>query len=157
MPVTGWWIYTVILDKARVADKLGTPKSKARYYNHLVNFLLGHIDFTQIDGVNLIIDKCKNNTELNEFNKAIEKHLTFHSPYAKAIEGACYRLTRRKVSFQLPPQIPFYISHEVSNDNAGLQAVDLFCWGIFKKYEHNDATWYAVFKDKIVSEKIYSE
>lgn len=33
----------------------------------------------------------------------------------------------------------FNIEHLVSAKTAGLQAVDMFCWGIFRKYERQDA------------------
>jgi hypothetical protein len=35
--------------------------------------------------------------------------------------------------------------------------VDLFCWGIYRKYERKDEEWYAIFKHTIVFEEIYSE
>ena len=35
----------------------------------------------------------------------------------------------------LPLAVPLNIYHERSHENAGLQAVDLFCWGVFRKYE----------------------
>ncbi len=39
--------------------------------------------------------------------------------------------------------------------NKLVQAVDLFAWGIFRKYERQDTAWYEVFKEKIVSEVVY--
>lgn len=37
----------------------------------------------------------------------------------------------------------------------GLQAVDLFCWGIFRKYERGETTWYDVFRERIAGEVIH--
>jgi len=36
-----------------------------------------------------------------------------------------------------------------------LQAVDLFCWGIFRKYEMGDSEWYDVYQDALVFETEY--
>ena len=55
----------------------------------------------------------------------------------------------------LPLNIPLNIYHERSHENAGLQAVDLFCWGIFRKYENNDMEWYKVYGDKVGFETEY--
>jgi len=35
------------------------------------------------------------------------------------------------------------------NETYGLQAVDLFCWGIFQKYEKNNFDWLDVYKEKV--------
>lgn len=47
------------------------------------------------------------------------------------------------------------ISHLTSQESAGLQAVDLFSWGIFRKYENNDMEWYRVYRDKVGFETEY--
>jgi hypothetical protein len=47
------------------------------------------------------------------------------------------------------PRIPLDIDHFDSKDNLGLQAVDLFCWGIFRKYEKNDFKWFDIFESKV--------
>lgn len=38
----------------------------------------------------------------------------------------------------LPLNTALNISHLTSEESAELQAVDLFSWGIFRKYENND-------------------
>ena len=53
----------------------------------------------------------------------------------------------------LPLNVPFNISHIRSHESYGIQAVDLFCWGIYRKYVHHDEEWYDVFQDKIVYEQ----
>ncbi|MFH1838078.1 MAG: hypothetical protein ABH808_01100 [Candidatus Kuenenbacteria bacterium] len=35
------------------------------------------------------------------------------------------------------------------DENFGLQATDLFCWGIFQKYERQNKNWRVVFAEKI--------
>jgi hypothetical protein len=42
-----------------------------------------------------------------------------------------------------------------SEESAGVRAADLFCWGIFRKYERSDQGWYGVFKSKIRFETVY--
>jgi hypothetical protein len=36
-----------------------------------------------------------------------------------------------------------------------LQAVDLFSWGIFRKYEKNNTEWFDLFKGKIKYDAVY--
>ncbi len=55
----------------------------------------------------------------------------------------------------LPLNTNLNISHLSSEENEGLQAVDLFCWGIFRKYENNDIEWYDVYRNKINYETEY--
>ncbi len=47
---------------------------------------------------------------------------------------------------RLHPSIPLTIEHVDSQQSLGIQAVDLFSWGIYRKYEHNDTKWYDYFK-----------
>lgn len=58
---------------------------------------------------------------------------------------------------KLPLNIPLYINHEDSKASTGLQAVDAFCWGIYRKYEHNDTQWYDCYQDRISFETEYLE
>lgn len=55
----------------------------------------------------------------------------------------------------LPLQIPIEIFHHHSWESKGLQAADLFSWGIFRKYERGDPGWYNTFKDRIAYESVY--
>ncbi|MBI3376776.1 MAG: hypothetical protein HY035_00020 [Nitrospirae bacterium] len=47
------------------------------------------------------------------------------------------------------------MKHENSRQYHGLQAVDLFSWGIFRKYEKKDTTWFDIFRDKVAFEEQY--
>ncbi len=84
----------------------------------------------------------------------------------KAIEKAVERTMKNKirvfnqyllnqVEARLSPQIPLDIFHDDSQHNKPIQAVDLFAWGIYRKYEEGDTQWYEVFRSKIVYEQIY--
>jgi hypothetical protein len=55
----------------------------------------------------------------------------------------------------LPITRPIDIFHLHSWERKGLQAVDLFCWGMFRKYERGDTTWYDVFRERIAGEVIH--
>lgn len=50
----------------------------------------------------------------------------------------------------LPLNISLNIYHERSHENTRLQAVDLFSWGIFKKYEKEEYDWYTVYRNAIM-------
>ncbi|MCL6472714.1 MAG: DUF3800 domain-containing protein [Firmicutes bacterium] len=83
--------------------------------------------------VQLVIDKSKGKREIVEFNDYI----------------------RRQLEARLDPKVPLDIYHWSSHESEGLQAVDMFCWGIFEKYERQNTAWYDVFKDKIKFETKY--
>ena len=53
---------------------------------------------------------------------------------------------------KLPINVSLNILHELSHNNAGLQAVDLFCHGIVRKHAQSDISWYSEFSDKIIEE-----
>lgn len=130
----GWQIYSVILNKSRVYDNLRTKLGKKKLYNFLARFLLEKIDLTKAGStVNLIMDRCKNKEEIKDFNSYVENQL----------QGL------------LPLDIPLFITHELSHNNPGLQAVDLFCWGIFRKHEGEDEQWYRVYQSAITYEGEY--
>ena len=79
------------------------------------------------------MDKCKNKEEIADFNQYLGNQL----------------------EAKLPLNIPLNIYHEDSSASAGLQAVDLFCWGIYRKYEHADLEWYRDFCARIRFETEY--
>jgi len=129
-----WRIYTVALNKQRVYEHLISKAGRKKLYNFLANFLLQQIDLSSANHtVTLVVDKCKNKEEIEDFNQYL----------ANQFEA------------RLPLNIPFIISHEDSKANTGLQAVDSFCWGIYRKYEHRDLEWYRVFANKIAFETEY--
>ncbi|GAI67500.1 unnamed protein product [marine sediment metagenome] len=52
-------------------------------------------------------------------------------------------------------KISLEIKHKISCSNYGLNTVDLFSWGIFRKHERKDWEWYNIFKEKIKFDGIY--
>ena len=134
IPDNGWRIYTVALNKIRVEEPLRSKQGKKKLYNFLARFLLEKVDLSNAaPAVTLVMDRCKNKEEIKDFNGYV----------ANQLESL------------LPLNIPLNIYHERSQDNPGLQAVDLFCWGIFRKYESQDYDWYRCFGRKIAFETEY--
>jgi len=81
-----------------------------------------------------MVDRSKDTTEIKEFNSYIKSYL----------------------QTKLPFNAYFNIDHEDSKKSYGIQAVDVFCWGIARKYEKNDLAWYKEFRDQITFETEFS-
>ena len=127
-------LYSMTLNKKRVYEELA--KTKSRVYNYISKKVLEQIPFEKnnSDRVQLIIDKSMSKPEIVEFNNYI----------------------RRQLEARLNPKIPLDIYHWHSHENYGLQAVDVFCWGIFQKYERKKTDWYNVYaKDKLIFDEQY--
>jgi len=120
-------LYSITLNKRRVYDRL--VKEKSKVYNFVARQVLDHIPFEKNDNerVELIIDKSKSKPEIEEFNSYIRNQL----------EG------------RLNPKTPLDMYHWKSHETPGLQAADMFCWGIFEKYERNRIEWFEIFEDKV--------
>ncbi len=134
-PKDGWSIYSIIVNKERVYPHLKTKTGKKKLYNYISRLLIEGVTFLSNEPfVTLCLDKCKNTEEIKDFNTYIQNQL----------EGL------------LPLNTRLNISHEASQNNAALQAVDLFCWGIAPKYKTPDThEWYDAFKHKIVLEEFF--
>lgn len=120
-------IYSITLNKRRVYERL--IKNKPRIYNWVARKVLDEIPFEKNKGdrVELIIDKSMSKPEVVEFNSYI----------------------RRQLEGRISPEIILDIYHWRSYENFGIQAADVFCWGIFQKYENGNIDWLDTFKDKI--------
>lgn len=125
-------VFALTLNKKRVYETLS--RKKDRVYNFIARKVLDHIPFEKASiRVELIIDKSKGSREIGEFNDYIVRQL----------EG------------RIDPKVPLDIFHHTSHENLGLQAIDLFSWGIFRKYEQEDLEWYDVLKEKIRYDERY--
>jgi len=69
----------------------------------------------------------KNKLQIQEFNSYLISHL----------QG------------KVEPGIPLNIYHQTSEREFGLQAVDMFSWGLFRSHEKTDTEWLNVFKDRV--------
>lgn len=129
-----WDIYSVILNKLRVNLELQNKQGKKRLYNYLSRVLIEQVKFPkEVPSMTLVVDKMKNKKDIEDFNQYLENQLSAH----------------------LLLNCIFYPYHKDSKEHPGLQAVDLFCWGIFRKYMANDQEWYKCFQEKIKYESVY--
>jgi len=127
-------LYTVILEKSRFIDQL--QRNKDRVYNFITHLVLKELPIeAAARQVILTLDRSKDKREIREFNQFLPKQL----------------------ETRIPPEVPLRIYHDRSHENKPLQAVDLFAWGIYRKYEHGDEKWYQVFKERIASEEVYPD
>jgi hypothetical protein len=125
-------VYSVTLNKRKVFEDL--TKEKDRVYNFIARHVLDQIPFEKaLQRVYLLIDKSKSKPEIKDFNHYIIDQL----------QG------------RLDPKVPLHIDHLDSKASKGLQVADMFCWGIFRKYEKRDEEWYKIFKEKIRFESLY--
>ena len=100
----------------------------------MARLVLDRIPFEKaLDRVHLTVDKSKGQTEIREFNLYVIGQL----------KG------------RLDPKVALNIDHMLSEQEPGLQAVDLFGWGIFRKYEKNDEKWRKVFSEKVIFDEVY--
>jgi len=124
-------LYAVILDKTRFGNHLQFNHNRIyRFITHLV------IKSLPLEAATtralFVLDQRMGGAAIQEFNK----------------------LLRLQIESQLPPQVSLFIDHRNSNAMRPLQAVDLFSWGIYRKYEAGDTQWYDVFREKIKFERI---
>ena len=125
-------IYALTLNKKRVYERL--TKDKERVYNYISRLVLDEIPFEKAhEPVMLILDKSKTQKQIWDFNQYIV----------------------RQLKGRLDPKVPLDIKHQDSQQYYGLQAVDLFSWGIFRKYEKRDSKWFEIFREKVAFEKQY--
>lgn len=126
MPENGWHLYGITLNKIKVYDSLQNNKSKL--YNFIVKELIEKLPkYDTLNHVHFTLDNCKNKSERKDFNNYIKTYLETHFPLETRID----------------------ITHESSDNNVCLQAVDLLCWGMQRKYEMKDTEWIKLYDDKI--------
>lgn len=102
-------IYALTLNKKRIYSDLAQKKD--RVYNFMARNVLDQIPFEKASTrIELIIDRSKNRREMGEFNEYIV----------------------RQLKGRIAPKVPLDIYHHTSHENLGLQAVDLFSWGIIE-------------------------
>lgn len=125
-------IYTLTLNKRKVYESL--IQNKARVYNFIARKVLDQIPFEDAGlRIELILDKSKSKPEILDFNNYI----------------------RRQLEARIDPKVPLDIYHWNSEENGGLQAADMFCWGIFEKYERRKLEWFNIFNPKVKYDSLY--
>jgi len=129
--IDDWSVYSIVLNKKDALRKLSQPINVHRIYNVLANHLLKQVDFSFASTVNLFVDRSKDRDGITEFDTMLQTSL----------------------DTILPLNVPLSITHMDSCKSYGIQAVDLLCWGIFRKYEIKDDEWYEMFKHRTVYEQ----
>ncbi len=125
-------LYAIILNKRKVFNQLA--ENKARVYNYIARILLEKIPLDRAAvRVDLTIDRSKSKPEIREFNAYV----------------------RTQLEARLHPTVPLHIGHHDSKEYGGLQAVDMFSYGIFQAYERKRLEWLSVFEEKIAFRTIY--
>ena len=127
-------LFSVVVDKSKVSQK--HIDNSERLYNYVAHQALDKIPFEDLkmSVIYLSADKRKGKTGMREFNDFI----------------------RAQLEARIDPQIPLNIYHDDSQATPGLQACDMFCWGVTQKYEGRGSEWYAIFKEKIAAENVYA-
>ncbi len=132
-----WRLYMAIADKKAWLSYHSNQDNKVKkkiLYDEIAKRLFFHVDNLETaSNIDLIIDCSKNKNEILAFDDAINAAL------AK-------RLSKNS---------RLSIRHRSSQEEAGLQAIDLFCSGVSKKYEQGDIAWYKEFSTKIAVEIEY--
>lgn len=126
-------IYSITLDKKRLYKHL--TKDKERLYNFIARQVIDKIPFEKFgeNAIELIVDKSKTKSEIADFNRSI----------------------REQFAAKIKPNILINIQHRKSHETHGLQACDLFSYGIFLAYERSKNEWLELFKNKVLLDEIY--
>ncbi|MFA5877709.1 MAG: DUF3800 domain-containing protein [Candidatus Paceibacterota bacterium] len=125
-------LYALTLNKKRVYGRL--TKHKDKVYNYIARHVLQEIPLDEATTrVMLIVDRSKSKDEVKDFNQYMFDELRL----------------------MIKANVPLDIEHYESTANLGLQAVDMFSWGVFRKYEKKDVEWYNIFRSKVVFDDLY--
>ncbi len=135
LPQNGWQLYSITLDKYRASFHHRSKAGKKQLYNRLAHTLLEKVNFPEeLSVVHLVVDRCKNRKEIEEFNKQLIGQLEGFLPlYARLV-----------------------INHSLSHENPGLQAVDLFCWGIYRRENFLETDWFSQYQEKVAYDSRFS-
>lgn len=130
---TDWYLHSIILDKSMLLDR-AIRQNTHHLYNVLAqNILRGIAVPTAEQVVHLHVDRSKEQNEIKIFDHFV----------------------RSSLEARLPVGCTLNIDHLRSQDSPGLQAVDLFCYGIARKYEQHDIVWYSIFQERIKQEVLF--
>ena len=129
LPNHGWYLHSITINKSKIHPHSQLKINQHKLYNSLTKKLLSTLIIPQnINHVSIIIDKSKGSTDRKEFNTYIKTYLEY--------------------VVNLDTHI--YIKHEDSPSNAGIQAVDMFCWGIQQKESSGNDEWLRLYHSKVI-------
>lgn len=125
-------LFSISLNKRKVYEKL--TQEKSRVYNYIARLVLEKIRLENATvRIELIVDKSKGKHEIKEFNQYLF----------------------RQLEARIDPKVPFNIQHLDSKQHKALQAVDMFSWGFFQKYERKNSEWIDCFASKVKFDQTY--
>ncbi|MFC1751863.1 DUF3800 domain-containing protein [Thermoproteota archaeon] len=125
-------LFSITINKRKLYDRL--VENKHRAYNYISKLVLEKIPIKEKEKqVIFIVDKSKAKKEIENFNDYIITHL----------QG------------RLDLNVPLQIEHKNSINEYCLQVVDVFSWGIYRKYEKQDDTWFNVYSSKVKTYDLY--
>lgn len=135
---SNWYLSAAIADKKtwvrnHYANNHHELKKKVLYDEIAKRVFSQLTDIDKANYIDIVIDRSKNKDEIGEFDTAV-------------ITAIRDRINK---------EAKLNIRHRNSQEELGLQAMDVFCHGLGRKYEKNDITWYSEFSDKIMSETIH--
>ena len=121
-------IYTIVMNKANVSPRLRQDT------NILYNYVLGRI---------LVPYICKQSV----VTILVDRRIVSVTSGFKLNEYLAY-----KVWYENLADVDMHIQHEDSKWTLGIQAADVVCNSIFRKYESGDERFYNLIKEKIKEE-----
>lgn len=125
-------LYAISLNKKDTI--LQAADNQHRIYDYVTYSIIQKIPLHEAKTrIQLVVDKCKGTKEVRQFNRYISSHLP----------GL------------VDPRVAVDIDHLTSHQDPGLQAVDLFAWGVHRKYEKGDSQWYDMFSEKIDFDQVW--
>lgn len=124
-------LYTLIVNKAQTFQSM--REKPQRLYGAVARALIEHCPLPKEGKIILTLDRRIAAREIQAFNQSLLVQM----------------------QKQVPVSTPCEIFHQHSFENKGLQAADLFAWGIFRKYERGDSAWYTLFRDRLAFEEVY--
>lgn len=124
-------ILTICLNKKKVYTRLHDEKHVL--YNYVANILLDRIYKKRLIPIKDVVYLIASRRETNKFlNINFKNYLE-----TKALDD-------HKIKISIEIRTPW--------EEKGLQAADFACWSIFRKYEHNDPSYYVLINQKIAEE-----
>lgn len=125
-------ILCIYLNKSKVYTKLQNEKDIL--YNYVTNILLDRIFTRKLLPIHERITLVASRKETNKFlNENFKNYLSSQTR------------KNHKLDLTIDIKTPY--------EEKCLQAVDFASWAIFRKYEHGDENYYALFKSKIFEER----
>jgi predicted kinase len=124
-------IMTICLNKTKVYTRL--KEEKHVLYNYVANILLDRIIKKKLVDTTDIVYLIASRRETNKF---------LNENFKNYLKSQISNIHKMKVEIEI----------KIPSEEKSLQAVDFVSWAIFRKYEHNDDSYFKLIKSKIIEE-----